>query len=429
MSAVVAVPDESRLRTWQVRTFWLLWTGYAAYYFCRVNFAVAQPAIKAEFHWTDLDVGLIPSTYAIFYAAGQIVNGTLGHRYGTRRMVQAALAVAALTNIGFSFVNTLPAMLALWALNGWAQSAGWSLIVQTASNWNPSARRGTVIGLLSTCYQVGNAASLLLAGVLVESIGWRAAFALPGLGLVAMAAIIRWFLVDSPEEAGFPPIRDDLAPASGTASAAAADPGTAAILRMTLLNRILWVLGIGYFCMNSVRYTFMNWAVQYMAEFQGRTIKNSAFTAVAIPLIGSVGAVSAGWASDHVFGRRRAPVCAIMLVGLAATCVAFVFVPRGEWVAATLLMAVAGFMIYGPDMLMSGAATVDASHPRAASTATGMTMALGATGSIFSGAGIGWLKDQAHGQWGLVFWVLSGLSLASAALMVSIWNARPKGAK
>ena len=56
-------------------------------------------------------------------------------------------------------------------------------------------------------------------------------------------------------------------------------------------------------------------------------------------------------------------------------------------------------------------------------------MSLGATGAIFSGAGVGYLKDLAHGNWSLVFWVLAGLSLLPALLLVSLWNARPKGAK
>jgi MFS transporter, OPA family, glycerol-3-phosphate transporter len=86
-------------------------------------------------------------------------------------------------------------------------------------------------------------------------------------------------------------------------------------------------------------------------------------------------------------------------------------------------------MMYGPDMLMSGAATIDVSHPKAASMATGLTMCLGASGAIFSGAGIGWLKDMAAGQWSLIFFVLAGLSILSALLMVSIWNAKPKEAK
>lgn len=32
-------------------------------------------------------------------------------------------------------------MRVLWAINGWGQSAGWSLLVQTIANWNTLARR------------------------------------------------------------------------------------------------------------------------------------------------------------------------------------------------------------------------------------------------------------------------------------------------
>jgi len=425
------------LRAWQLRIFWLLWGGYASYYLCRVNFAVAQPVILKEFPgWTNAQIGLIPSVYAFCYAAGQMINGTLGQRFGARHLMTAALITASITNLLFSFTTSFGVMLALWAINGYAQSAGWSLLVQTIADWNTSRRRGTVMGLISTCYQVGNVLSWLLAGVLCDAWGWRAAFRVPSLILIPMAVVFFAFLRNTPEEAGFPPVRDDgREPDHASHSSADATPvGTAwsstwELLRLTYANRVLWILGLGYFCMNSVRYSFMNWSVQYMADFQGRSIKGSAFTAVAIPLIGSLGAISAGWVSDTVFGKRRAPVCALMLIGLSAVCVAFTHIPQGQWIAATGMLGLAGFLMYGPDMLMSGAATVDISHPRAASMATGFTMCLGATGSIFSGAGIGWLKDLAKGNWSLVFWVLAGLSLLSALLMVSIWNARPKGVK
>ena len=425
------VERNASLRSWQLRIFWLLWTGYASYYLCRVNFAVAQPVILKEFTtWTAAQVGMIPSIYAMFYAAGQIINGTLGERFGARRMMTMAILTAAVTNLLFSMASSYAAMLVLWAVNGYAQSAGWSLLVQTVSNWNTSERRGTLIGLISTCYQVGNVASWLLAGFLCDSLGWRSAFMVPGFILLPMAVIFAAGLRNSPEDAGFPPVRDDVdhGPETG-GPARAARLSSRDILAMTLANKTIWILGIGFFCMNSVRYTFMNWTVQYMADFQGRSIKGSAITAIAIPLIGSAGAIAAGWASDNIFGRRRAPVCAIMLFGLAAVCVVFVAIPAGSWIMATAMLGLAGFLIYGPDMLMSGAATVDVSHPRAASIATGFTMCLGATGAIFSGAGIGLLKDIARGDWSPVFWVLAGLSVVSALLMVSIWNARPRGAK
>ncbi len=418
------------LRSWQLRIFWLLWTGYASYYLCRVNFAVAQPLILKEFpDWTAAQIGMIPSIYAMFYAAGQIINGALGERFGARRMMTMAIVTAAVTNMLFSMTSSFAVMLVLWAVNGYAQSAGWSLLIQTISNWNTSKRRGTLIGLISTCYQVGNVVSWLLAGSLCDALGWRAAFMVPGLVLVPMAIAFAAGIRNTPEDAGFPPVRDDTGHevhAEGAPQGARIP--TSRILAMTFSNKTLWVLGLGYFCMNSVRYTFMNWTVQYMADFQGQSIKGSAFTAIAIPLIGSAGAVAAGWASDRIFGHRRAPVCAIMLFALAAVCALFTGIPAGSWIFATAMLGVAGFLIYGPDMLMSGAATVDVSHPRAASIATGFTMSLGATGAIFSGAGIGLLRDLARGDWALVFYVLAGLSVVSALLMVSIWNARPRGA-
>ncbi len=430
---------EANLRSAQFRVFWLLWGAYASYYLCRVNFAVAQPAILKEFPgWTSAQIGSIPSTYAAVYAIGQIVNGTLGQRYGARRMMTGALFFAAATNFLFSFTSSFNVMRLLWAINGWVQSAGWSLMVHTISNWNTSERRGFLIGRLSTCYTVGNVLSWVLAGFLVDSLGWRSAFLVPSLFLIPMAIVFYVFLRDSPVEAGFAPVRDDVdhhEPAkSGDAKASPAAGGsdwgsTWHILRITLSNRILWILAIGFFVMNAVRYSFMNWTVQYMADFHSRSIKNSALTAIMVPLVGSLGALCAGWASDSLFGKRRAPVCVIMMAGLSVVCAAMTLIPKGHWVEASILLGLAGFMIYGPDMLMSGAATVDLSHPKAASIATGLTMCLGALGAIFSGAGVGYLKDLAQGNWSLVFWVLAAMPIVPAALMISIWNARPKGAK
>jgi OPA family sugar phosphate sensor protein UhpC-like MFS transporter len=429
-----SAPTNGRLLAWQRRIFALLWGAYASYYLARVNFAVAQPEILRDFpDWTSAQIGSIPSTYALAYAVGQMVNGTLGQRFGTRRMMTLALLIASVSNLSFAFAESFAAMQVLWALNGWGQSAGWALMVHTLSEWNTASRRGTLIGRLSTSYQVGHVLSWLLAGALCDSIGWRAAFLVPGLFLVPVALIFFWLLRDSPVEVGFSPVRDDTLTAravteGGEASGATAagSPSTWQLLGITLRSRVLWILTLSFFVMNTVRYSFMNWSVQYMAEFHGRSIKNSVLTAVMIPLVGALGAIVAGWASDAVFGRRRAPVCVIMLLGVAATCSAMAFVPRGNWVAATLLLAVAGFMIYGPDVLISGAATVDLSHPKAASIATGFTMCVGALGAIFSGAGIGYLKDLGQGNWSLVFLVLGGISLLPALVLASLWNARPR---
>jgi sugar phosphate permease len=428
MTATASLPAD-RVRALQLRVFWLLWSAYASYYLCRVNFAVAQPEILKEFpSWTSAQIGWIPSAYAAFYAAGQFLNALVGQRVGARKMMTGAMLVAAATNLALSTTSSFACMIVLWSLNGFAQSAGWSLVVHTMSSWSTGARRGTIIGLLSTCYQFGNVASWLLAGQLCASVGWRAAFWVPSILILPVAACFVLLLKDSPQRAGLAPIRDDLAPVEKGAVPQPEHLPLRRLLALTLGNGMLWVIGVGYLCMNAVRYAFMNWSVQYMGEYQGRSVKGSAFTAVAIPLLGSLGAVAAGWVSDAWFGRRRAPVCALMLGGLAAVCVAFAYMPQGWWIPSTALLGLSGFLVFGPDMLMSGAASVDAAHPKATAAATGMIMCLGATGSIFSGAGVGWLKDAANGRWSMVFWVLAAFATVSAVLMASIWNARPRAA-
>ncbi|HOI11995.1 MAG TPA: MFS transporter, partial [Myxococcota bacterium] len=125
--AETRVPTDSGARSprqllrWQIQIFSLLWTGYASYYLCRLNFAVAQPLILEEFPtWTAAQVGLIPSVYAAVYAVGQFVNGQLGERLGARRMMTAAMAIAFLSNLLFSMTSSYPVMLLLWGINGYA---------------------------------------------------------------------------------------------------------------------------------------------------------------------------------------------------------------------------------------------------------------------------------------------------------------------
>lgn len=448
MAVITANPHKNpgSLGRWQVQTFALLWGAYASYYLARLNFAVAQPLILLEFKdWSAAQVGLIPSVYAMVYAIGQFINGQLGERYGARRMMTVAMIVATIANLGFSQTSSFAMMLVFWGLNGYAQSAGWSLVVKTISDWNPVRRRGMVIGLISTSYQVGNVLAWLLAGWVASSYGWRASFWVPSLILAPMTLLFVLGVRNKPQDVGFPQIREDgqepaNSPANSNTAGVADGPrvGMGFVLREMLANRLLWIMAIGFFSMNSVRYAFMNWSVTYMSDFHGQDIKNSAFKAVALPLIGSVGAVLAGWMSDTLFKGRRAPLVAIMLFLLAVLCVVFPFVPKGDWVLATALLGLAGFLIYGPDMLLSGAATVDV-HPQAAAAGTGFIMATGAAGSIISGAGIGWIKDMTPGfiagleskpvwmtEWTLVFFFLAILSLIPAALMVSIWNIKPR---
>jgi OPA family glycerol-3-phosphate transporter-like MFS transporter len=410
----------------------MLWTGYASYYLCRMNFAVAQPMILEEFTtWTNAQVGMIPSVYSIFYAIGQFINGQIGSRIGARRMMTVGLVVIGAMNVLFADTSSYSLMLVMWGINGYCQSIGWPLVVQTMSNWFKVGRRGLMMGLISTCYQGGNVLAWLLAGFLISHYGtWRIAFLVPGVIMFPVALILAFGMRDQPEHAGLAHIRDDDAPAPAKDDKKEAAPEVLSIwdiIRITMSSKILWILALSYFCFNAVRYAFMNWSIQYFKVFHGEDIKKSAFMAVVFPLIGSLGAISSGWASDRFFQSRRAPVCTIMLLCLAGLCLAFIPIPAGEWLYGVGILAGAGFMIYGPDAILTGAATIDLSHPKAAASATGFIMAMGNLGAfLVAGFGVGLLLDMGGGSWTWVFVALSILSVMAAGMAVLLWNEKPK---
>jgi len=400
-------------------TLSLLWSAYSSYYLCRVNFAVAQPAILKEFTYlTMAQIGAIPSVFAFVYALGQVVNGTFASRLGARLMMSIAMTLIAFSNICFSFAETYEQMLLLWALNGYAQSTGWSAVVETTANWVQANKRGFFIGIMSTSYQIGHCLSWLLAGFLTEEFGFRMAFRVPAL----------WVLVFLPFFAVFVRNKPDVALGRRSQSAASAQERLRLkeILALTLENKVLWVLAIAFFCANGVRYSFMNWAVTYVEKVHGLSLKDSAFTAVILPLGGSVGAILSGYLTDKVFKGFRVPVAVVMLFALAVICALFPFVAKGDIARVALLLGLAGFFIYGPDMLISGALTADLSNERARAAATGLTMSAGAFGSIFSGAGVGLLQDMAMGDFTSTFFTLSALSMLPAVILLPLWKKRAK---
>jgi len=422
---------DSRIARGQAIVFGLLWVGYASYYLCRMNFSIAQPLIMEQFGWTEAQVGMIPSVYSLFYAIGQFTNGQIGSRIGARLMMGIGLLGIGLVNLGFSVTTDYTMMLVLWGINGYLQATGWPLVVQTMSNWFRVGRRGTMMAFISTSYQVGNVLAWIIAGFLVDSWGWEAAFYVPAMWVLPVGVLVLFLMRNQPEDAGLPHIRDDLG--GGSDSSDGKEGGVdevwtiGRIVRSTLTNKMIWNLALSYFCFNAVRYTFMNWAPQYFNQFHGVAIKGSAFLSVFFPLIGSLGAISSGWISDRFFDSRRAPVCTVFLVILAGMCLAFIPVEAGDVLLATIVLAVAGFVIYGADATLTGAAAVDLSHPKAAASAAGFIMAMGNFGSMFvSGAGVGELLTHFKGDWTLVFALLSGLSVVAAALAALLWNKKPK---
>jgi len=395
MEKTLGTSVSEQISTWQKKMFWLMWVTYASFYLLRVNISIAMPEIMKDFSLTKTNMGMVLSSLFLLYAIGQFINGQLGDKLNSRRIITLGLLSSAVLNIIFGFSGgTLGLMIVIWGLNGYFQSMGWGPTVKAMANWFPVKARGRISGRLGTCYILGGAISWLLAGTIIKYFNWRFTFWLPSIFCVFIA--IHWFVRarNAPEEVGLPSLEEQAQGIESNEIRKDTHIGFGNTLKITLLNPYIWFAALGLFGLNIVRYGFMSWAPTFMFEEQGATISLAAYKAIAFPVAGGLGAIFAGWASDRIFKNRRAPVAFIMLVLLAISCYLFRIVPADNWVVSLIILLFIGFFTFGPHILMVAAIPADFGSRKAASSVTGFIDAMGYLGASLTGMGTGYLIEK-----------------------------------
>ena len=163
-------------------------------------FATAVGTIAIEFgfaNWADL----MPYSVGAFalFGLGALPAGRLGDLWGRRIMM-----------IIFFFGMGVAAILTALTQNAWQLAAGLTLIGAFAAIYHPVGipmlvqnvpNPGAVIGLNGLVGNLGIALAALLTGLLIKWIGWRAAFAIPGVLAIVCGVL---FAIKCPPETHAP---------------------------------------------------------------------------------------------------------------------------------------------------------------------------------------------------------------------------------
>lgn len=458
---------------WQWRTILGTMIGYAFFYFVRKNFSIAMatPDMGRELGWTNTQIGFVLTGFNLLYGIARLGNGVLADRLNGRYFMVTGLVCAAVVNLLAGFSASILMLGTLWILNAWFQGMGFPPCARLLTHWIPPGELATKMSVWNISHSLG--ASLVVVfcswivtlctnGTIPSSVhvfgyavalhpGWRWCFYLPAV-VALTGAVLLWFILrDTPSSVGLPEIGEsgrDSCPetcSSGVLSPEKCERASGdrapelqnktsefrAYLKTHVFSNVtIWTLCVANFFLYTVRFGVLDWGPRLLKNSGGISLSNAAWMVAGFEVAGIVGVLISGWLTDRIFGGRGPRTCAFCM----GFCALFVFLFFLEWTSAhphvwlaAILLAGAGFFIYGPQALV-GISIANLATKRAAATACGLPGTFGYASGPISGVFLGWLMDVG-GDKGITYVLVSLIVLALIGMgcFILAWSAPPNG--
>jgi OPA family glycerol-3-phosphate transporter-like MFS transporter len=398
----------------------LLFVGYAAYYFCRSDLSVAMPLLIEDLQRHGMAgsdaiirMGQLASFGVLAYAIGKLTLTGLGDIWGGRRSFTLGLGGAVVFTLLFASTGCLPVFTIAWIGNRLAQSIGWAGLIKVCSKWFGYSSYGTVVGILSLSYLIGDAAARQSMGLLIQQgYGWRALFCFAAIvaGCILIANLL--FLRESRAEIGFQ--EPELNPLNLFAGSRSKPTNVWEILRPLIVSRTFAMVCLLSLGCTIVRETFGLWTPVYLRSYFGYSIASAAGTSAIFPAVGAVSVLAMGWLSDRMGPSGRSMV---MFFSLTATVVPLIVLTSLRAGSAdstwpVVLIGVVAFFLLGPYSYLAGAFALDLGGSQAGAASSGIVDGVGYLGGVAAGDSIARLS-VAFG-WRGVFVALTVVTALSA---------------
>jgi predicted MFS family arabinose efflux permease len=368
---------------------------------CNLLPHVVVPAIMAH-HLIPLwalsaaQAGLMASAYAFGYMLAVPVLTALSDHFDARRILLVGSAVSGLATITFGLLaDGLYSASLLWGIAGAGFGGAYMPGLKALTDRLPPGDVSRSVTLYTSSFSVGVGLSFLIAQVVADYYGWRAAFFVTGIAPFAMVATS--FLLEP-----FKP---------------KPSPGHPLDFRPVMRNRAAlgYIFGYGAHCFEL--YGIRTWIVSFWTFVATRNANDVLLGPVAISVLFTLLSLPASVLGNEAalrFGRHRA-IATIMLVS-AATVLAIGLAATLSPVAILLLLLVYAFTVSGDSGALTSGMSASANL-----TQRGATMALHSTvgfGLSALGAwGTGVALDLAGGPSSASGW-LAAFSLLAAGILL-----------
>ncbi len=295
--------------------------------------ALVESLKKSEIAPSDLQLGLLMSSFLIVYMMAAPVFGMLGDRGSRKRIIASGVAIWSIATGLSGLARNFAGLLGARAAVGVGEAAYGTVAPSLLADYFPRERRGRVFAIFYMAIPMGSALGYVVGGLVDRHFGWRAAFFVAGMpGLILALLVLR--------------LREPMRGIQEVLAGEAPPPPAAGMLatyRQFIRNRFYTLTVLGY-----TAYTFAVGGLAFwMPAFLERVHQVPRAQATIgfggiVVVTGLAGTIAGGWLGDYFLKTSRQ---AYLWVSAIATLLAVPF--------AVLALGADSPMIYFPALVVA----------------------------------------------------------------------------
>ena len=295
--------------------------AYFLSYAMRAINAVIAPALSADLHLTNADLGLLSAAYFMGFGLMQLPIGVWLDRHGPRRTESALLLFGALGAAIFASSDTL---LGVWvgrALIGVGVSACLMAAFKAFRVWYPPERQSQLGSYMLVIGTAGALSATVPVALLLPVVGWRTVF----FGVAVALLLAAWVLFSRLRDIEQSMPMHDLARASSGNAASNSEandaPGYGAIFADPYFRRMALLGAVhqgGFMALQSL------WAGPWMITVLGMSVEETSHVLFLFNLALLIAYLGLSWWAPRyvAYGQRTGlPVLRVVAVGLSISVV------------------------------------------------------------------------------------------------------------
>ena len=283
-------------------------------YLDRQILGILLPLIKAEFHASDTQLGILTGpAFALIYATLGMPFAVIADRASRRNIIAISLAIFSAMTVACNFVTSFWQLAAARAVVGIGEAGTGPSINSIIADLYPPQQRASALAFYSAGLNVGLLIAFFGGGIIASVFGWRAAFLAAGIpGMILVFLFL--FTVREPARGHSEALAD-----TGEA------PGFLATVRYLWSQRSFRFLSVGTSMSAFSGYAGLAFVPSFLARTHHLTpAQIGILLATTTGIFGYLGTLLSGVIADRV-GRKD--ISRTMLVPVVATFIGLPFTP------------------------------------------------------------------------------------------------------